>query len=292
MELKKRAVARDSAHDAERKSKRVNPLGLSIWQSLQAKSPAWLIADNYDATSTSASSKAKREAAAAVAAEIERKHREAVGESSEQTEVETSWGAAAIRMLTQGVSRPGAKGKGKAEEGDEDKAGSGGMTASSYLSRIFDILDGFLRKSSVGEFPARLHMVRIFSLQLEQECVQLNSGDTTTADGEQDVSMEVLRSTEMKKAHLAFGVWHYYSQFLPSIRALQAASKQPIQHRIRGEVKLGKWETMNTYALIENSDKVHRKLNKLIRETREAGEEGAHILRAHGRPEEGGHSLL
>ena len=217
--------------------------------------------------STRASDKAKREAAEAVAAEIERKNREAIGESSMQTDVETSWGAAAMRMLNQGVLEPESqvrsKGRGENNTGNHSKKF---MTSSSYLSSIFDILDGFLRKSSVGEFPARLHVIRIFALQLEQEWIRLNNVNREDNTDEKGTPMRLLASIQMKKAHLAFGVWHYYSQFLPAIRSLQAASKQPILQRIRGEVKLGKWETMNTYALIEHSDKVHRKLNKLIRE--------------------------
>ena len=267
LELKKLTNARRSALDPKRRSKRVNPLGLSVWHSLQAATPAWLISDDFDAKNTRASDKAKREAAEAIAAEIERKNREAIGESSMQTDVETSWGAAAMRMLNQGVLEPesqvGSKGRGENNTGNHSKKF---MTSSSYLSSIFDILDGFLRKSSVGEFPARLHVIRIFALQLEQEWIRLNNVNREDNTDEKGTPMRLLASIQMKKAHLAFGVWHYYSQFLPAIRSLQAASKQPILQRIRGEVKLGKWETMNTYALIEHSDKVHRKLNKLIRE--------------------------
>ena len=50
------------------------------------------------------------------------------------------------------------------------------MTESSYLSTVFDIVDGFLRSAVVGQFPMRLHLVRLFCLQLLQDLAPPSAG--------------------------------------------------------------------------------------------------------------------
>lgn len=43
-------------------------------------------------------------------------------------------------------------------------------------------------------------------------------------------------------------------------------NRGPIERRLKGEVKIGKWDQLSTYGLIEHSERVHKKLNKFIRE--------------------------
>lgn len=127
------------------------------------------------------------------------------------------------------------------------------MSETIYLSKIFSILEGLLKSSNVGEFPTRLHLVRVFAAQLLFESQSSNGTNNHTA-------------TKRKLANLVYGVWRYYEQFLPAVRKFQDTLSNPIQTRIKNEIKIGKWDDLNTYALLEHSEKIHRKLSRIIQE--------------------------
>lgn len=171
---------------------------------------------------------------------------------------------------------------------DKKLTGKKVMTETEYLGSVFDIVDGFLRNSLVGQFPMRLHLIRLFTLQMQQD---LHSKRVVSAGGAKsfddaaydadlasDVASVLGQSTVFttgegqserlreRVANTVFGVWQYYDQFLPAIRKFQETLKSPIQQKLKDQIKIGKWDQMNTYALIEHSERVHRKLNKLIRE--------------------------
>lgn len=110
-------------------------------------------------------------------------------------------------------------------------------------TEVFEVLDNFMRSCNVGSFPTRLHILRLFALHL----LQNRAGSDTLAN-------------------MAYHTWQYYSQFLPAVREFQELLKTPMQTRLQDEVKISKWDTLNTYAIIESSEKVHRKLTRLIRE--------------------------
>jgi len=46
------------------------------------------------------------------------------------------------------------------------KKGSAALDEPSYVRETFELLNGFLHKAPVGEFPTRLHLVRVFALQV------------------------------------------------------------------------------------------------------------------------------
>ena len=130
-----------------------------------------------------------------------------------------------------------------------------------YLQKIFDSLDGFMRSGVVGEFPARLHLLRLYALEL------LQTGDTDISGIEDEDMLHMYkRVLRCKMGHITYGVWQYYSLFLPAVRSFQEMLKSPIEKRIRDEIKISKWDHLNAYAVMEHSERVHRKLNKLIRE--------------------------
>ena len=191
---------------------------------------------------------------------------------------------------------------------------SSGVTEAVFLEQVFGTLDGFLRSSTVGEFPTRLHLVRLFALQLQQEVLiaqaQLQQckqdgdmGEKQQEEEEEEQELVVGAASKKSKrskgrkhsgsrgpatssraatvsgdeyvppleakskvATLLFSVWQYYDQFLPAVRRFQSSLREPIQQRLRGEVKMGKWDQLNAYALIEHSERTHRKLTKFLRE--------------------------
>jgi hypothetical protein len=157
-----------------------------------------------------------------------------------------------------------------------DQVVRAGMTRADYLSQLFSTLESFLSQSSVGEFPTRLHLIRLFALQLQLEHRLLLTEDRTHNPTKQVSASKRHGKHRKRSSHMAelkgmlanivCGIWHYFDQFLPIVRKFQDVLKDPIQARLKGEVKMGKWDQLNTYALIEYSDKIHRKLNKFLRE--------------------------
>jgi len=65
---------------------------------------------------------------------------------------------------------------------------------------------------------------------------------------------------------MVYTLWRYYDQFLPIVRNFQEILKNPIEQKIKDEVKIGKWDQYGSYAVLEASEKTHRKLNKFITE--------------------------
>lgn len=127
------------------------------------------------------------------------------------------------------------------------------MNEASYLRKIFSVADSFLRQSNVGEFPMRLHLVRLFTLQLVQQYL-VPVPDHPSNDF----------CCKRSLAVLLYNLWQYFHQFLPLIRALQVQAREPLQNRLRDEVKMGKWDKMSVYGLVEHSERVHRKLNRFL----------------------------
>eukprot|EP01038_Epipyxis_sp_PR26KG_P006887 gene6887-9437_t len=153
----------------------------------------------------------------------------------------------------------------------EKKSNNSKIDDIGFLNNIFSILDDFLRTSSVGEFPTRLHLVRLFALQLKQKMLKDPTefiSKNTKKTGERKNKRTKYNNQIIKQsvANLVYNIWEYYQQFLSEVRSFQETLKQPIQKRLNEEVKISKWDQMNTYALIEHSEKIHRKLNKILRE--------------------------
>lgn len=175
-------------------------------------------------------------------------------------------------------------------------------TETSSLKTTFDTLDGFLRSSNVGQFPTRLHLVRLFALQLSQEA--LHSSGSSSDGGQSGYDVEEMKTQLMnaestagliekvsltdlpvtstsdsdnksqqavityKKnlARVVFGIWEFYQQYLSVVRKFQDTLKAPLQVKAKDQANIGKWDKINSYALIEHSERVHRKLNTLLRE--------------------------
>ena len=117
------------------------------------------------------------------------------------------------------------------------------MSDADYLGNVFRILDGMMRSSTIGEFPTKLHLLRLFSLQLLQEAnstVQKKQGDHSS----------IITSCKQEVGNLTYGVWRYYEQFLQIVRNFQDLLRAPIQQAVEGEAKLGQWDQLSVYALV------------------------------------------
>jgi midasin (ATPase involved in ribosome maturation) len=128
-----------------------------------------------------------------------------------------------------------------------------GPDQTSFLKSVVDAIDGFLRHAVVGEFPTRLHLVRLFAVQLHQEVITHALKDKMT-------------SLYSQLVNVITGIWQYYDQFLPEVRAFQSNLRSLIDDKVGGVAKISKWDTLNTYSLLAHSEKTHRNLHRLVKE--------------------------
>ena len=191
----------------------------------------------------------------------------------------------------------------------DDKNAPQAVSGGEYLSSVFSLADAFLRSCCVGEFPSRLHLVRIVASQMLLEAANPNSNPNPNPNNSQmlleaadrdltgghadskgggisnsssgggsstathavnpnpnpNPSSTATHALRCQAAYLLHGLWQYYSQFLLPVRTFQALLMGPLQAKLRDEAKISKWDQMTTYALVEHSERIHRKLNKLIR---------------------------
>ena len=133
---------------------------------------------------------------------------------------------------------------------------------SSDRKAVFDSLDQFLRSAVVGEFSTRLHLVRLFALRLEQKAqVMIISSSFSKA------SSTVADIPHVQTlSNLLYGLWRFYEQFARTVEQFKEGMHRPVQQKIQEEIKISRWDHMSVYGLLENSDKVHRKLVRLIKE--------------------------
>ena len=118
------------------------------------------------------------------------------------------------------------------------------MSDADYLGNVFRILDGMLRSSTIGEFPTKLHLLRLFSLQLLQEA------NTSAHEKKNDDGSSTSSSCKQEVGNLTYGIWRYYEQFLQIVRNFQDLLRAPIQQAVEGEAKLGHWDQLSVYALV------------------------------------------
>jgi MoxR-like ATPase len=122
-----------------------------------------------------------------------------------------------------------------------------------YIRSIVAIANSYLMESSVGEYGLRLHIIRAFAVEMMTALTTaraLNSSETQWF---------------MMLSNAIVSIWRYHAQFLPSIRLFQEKIKAPIEQKIEDEVKMGKWDRMTSYGVIEYSQKVHRKLLSILK---------------------------
>ncbi|CAM9174987.1 unnamed protein product, partial [Phaeothamnion confervicola] len=181
-----------------------------------------------------------------------------------------------LRCGTAWASPPGGTGAGRAG-GAADAGCPDGLPEGAR--ELLSLLDDFLRTSAVGEFPARLELVRAFSAQL-----LCGGGSAATADcapaaeagGDGAAERDAADGT---MAYVMFSLWRYYQQYSDDVRAARDAVRGSVERRLKEAAKLGRWDGQTYYALAESAEKSHRQLSKLLREYDDALESSvAHVL--------------
>lgn len=115
------------------------------------------------------------------------------------------------------------------------------------LNDLAKVLDSFVLTSNIAEFMERLALIESFASELRNEC-------------------EVIGLNRLHLARLLQGLCNYYKRFVPLVLQTKDKLREPIEMRLKDEVKLAKWDEQSYYSLAESSEKNHRKLMKCLRE--------------------------
>jgi hypothetical protein len=124
-------------------------------------------------------------------------------------------------------------------------------TVTAELRALFDALDLLLRGSPVGEFEARLALLRAFAVEAHNH----NEAEEATGPGPVGRMLRLLV--------------HYYMQFLPGVRARLRRLRAPLEQKLKDEARLCRWDDQTFHALRESAAKSHRRLAKLLRDHRQ-----------------------
>ncbi|XP_078617566.1 midasin-like [Branchiostoma floridae x Branchiostoma japonicum] len=110
-------------------------------------------------------------------------------------------------------------------------------------------LKQFLECSSLGEFPARLQMVRDFHCHA-----------AAVADNKQQAVV----------ANVLWNLHCYYRQFLPTVQDTIKDLRAPVEKELKGFVKIARWSDLNFWAMKDSVEKTRRTLHKYIRKFKES----------------------
>ena len=119
------------------------------------------------------------------------------------------------------------------------------------LNDLAKVLDSFVLTSNIAEFMERLTLIESFASELRNEC-------------------EVIGLNRFHLARLLQALCNHYKRFVPLVLQTKDKLREPIEKRLKDEVKLAKWDEQSYYSLAESSEKNHRKLMKCLREYDEA----------------------
>uniref|UniRef100_A0A8W8MR76 Midasin n=1 Tax=Magallana gigas TaxID=29159 RepID=A0A8W8MR76_MAGGI len=112
-------------------------------------------------------------------------------------------------------------------------------------------LKEFLERSSLGEFEARLGILRSF------HCHAMYLGTEDSVDRKPAYQDQMMK--------LLWNLHQFYSQFLPMVREKIQRLRQPIEKELKGFVKIARWTDMNYWALKQTTEKTHRALHKQMK---------------------------
>ena len=101
------------------------------------------------------------------------------------------------------------------------------------LGDLAKVLDTFILTSNIAEFSARLGLIQSFANELRNEC---------EVDGKVEERFHLAR--------LLQSLCNYYSRFIPLLMQTKTKLRDPIEKRLKDEVKLAKWDEQSYYSLV------------------------------------------
>ncbi|KAL1666977.1 hypothetical protein GGF50DRAFT_125186 [Schizophyllum commune] len=123
-----------------------------------------------------------------------------------------------------------------------------------FLVKFLPLLDDFVRTSAVGQYAARLQLLRAFA----NYCGELSGVKT----GLSRVALERVRL-------LLCATLAYYSLSSARVQKSLEEQRRPLEKEVKDFIKLASWRDINVQALKESATRTHHQLYKIIRKFRD-----------------------
>lgn len=135
---------------------------------------------------------------------------------------------------------------------NEDEASGATTAADNHIASVIVLLDQFISTSPIGQYSARLQLLRSFSRYLD-----LLATTTATSPGLARISRILASMAER------------YGLVEPKVIASLLSQRAKVESSIRDFIKLASWKDVNVHALKASATHTHRQLHRCIRKFRE-----------------------
>ncbi|XP_050309360.1 midasin [Anthonomus grandis grandis] len=114
---------------------------------------------------------------------------------------------------------------------------------------LVNLLQAFITKSPLAEFPGRLNLILEFHLK----------------------AVALPRTAETESfINILWNVYNYFNQFSMTIANKMKDLRSPIEKKLKDYVKIVKWKDVSYWSVKDTVDKSHKILHKFVREYKEA----------------------
>ncbi|KAJ7451619.1 midasin nuclear AAA ATPase [Mycena latifolia] len=144
--------------------------------------------------------------------------------------------------------------RGPLDAADREQQDLESSSLSDYLATLIPLLDDFIRTSPLGQFHARMQLLRSFELY----CIHL-AGATPGS----------LRNTLDRVCRILHATQSYYSLFSLQVSNKLSDQRNVLEKELRGFIKLASWKDINVQALKASAQRTHHQLYKIIRKFRD-----------------------
>ncbi|CAO1619537.1 unnamed protein product [Parajaminaea phylloscopi] len=127
------------------------------------------------------------------------------------------------------------------------------VSGAAHLRSLVELLDQFVRSSTLGDFEARLELLQSFAKYLRELLSYAPEHDVAGLDG---------------VARILDNVVGFYDQFRSHVADSFLKQRSKIEKDIRGFIQLASWKDVNIHALKQSAQKSHRRLHKSMRQFR------------------------
>lgn len=115
-----------------------------------------------------------------------------------------------------------------------------------YLKEVYDTLETFLSRATIGQFMSRLDLLSQFLTEISvMNKIDLNVKLTTIYN-------------------LLNNVYQFYSQFVEFIAQEKKNLRDPIVSELKKKIKISQWDDKTLYALLESSKESHKVIFKYV----------------------------
>lgn len=134
--------------------------------------------------------------------------------------------------------------------------------------QIFELVDLFIRDSSLGIFESRLRFLWVVRESLEVKYGMMLRNEESTSSGLVTLPklMAAERTMVMARLRKVLNILHfilgYYSQFKPKLARTIARLDAQAREKIKILIDVSKWTLQKFSQVKSNIDKTHRQLNK------------------------------